>query len=281
MAETALDYAKKATELCVLPDVYLRLKEVLDDETSTFEDIAQIILLSPVLSSTLLKIANSALFNFPREIDSISKSLSILGLQQVRSLVNTYGLTKAFAGIDPNVIDLDKFWEISVDSALIAKFLAKKNKVKNTESIFLSGLLHNVGELAMLATAPKKVQYCESYDKEQTPWQRQEDVFGFTFSDCTAELLNLWDIPESIIKPIREHNLAFQQDLDDISTILYIAIRAAVLNSHPGLYSKKTFIAPHILKDHSYSLADVNEAIDYCNAEGLAIMSVLKLKNTA
>ena len=105
MPTTALEYAEKAEKICVLPDVYLRLKELMDDEKATLADIANIIALDPALSSKLLKVANSALFNFPREIDTISKAISILGMEEVHNLINTYGVTEAFSSVNNNVID--------------------------------------------------------------------------------------------------------------------------------------------------------------------------------
>lgn len=278
MASTALDYAKKAEQLCALPDVYLRLKEILEDEKASLEEIADVIILDPALSTTLLKLANSAFFNFSREVDSISRALMILGIKEVNNLINTYGVTQAFVNIDDTVIDMDRFWEVSVDCALLCKYLAKKKKIERSEGLFLSGLLHNIGTLAMIQSEDKKIAYCEQYDSEETPWQRQQDVFGFTFAEVSAELLNLWQLPESIIKPIKEYHQAYANELSPMSSLLYITSRLALINSHPGMYSKKTFLGKHLMDDLGITMDDINEAIDFCNAEGLAIMSALKLK---
>jgi len=279
MSMSAREYAVKAEKLCVLPDVYLKLKEIMDDESSSLVDIADLLALDPGLSSVLLKIANSAFFNFPREVDSISKAISILGTKEVHNLINTYGATAAFSKIEANVIDLDRFWEISVDCALLCKFLAQKKRFENTESLFVSALLHNIGALAILQTDPKKVQYCENYDRNETPWQRQLDVFGFTFADCSAELLNLWQLPQSIIHPIREYHGAYQEDKDQASSLLYVTSRLALLNSHPGMYTKKTFVGQHVMEDLGLTMQDLDEAVDFCNLEGLNILAALKLKN--
>jgi len=279
MLTTALQYAQKAEKLCVLPDVYLRLKEMMDDEQSTLTDIANVIALDPALSSKLLKVANSALFNFPREVDSISRAISILGTSEVHNLINTYGVTSAFSSIDTGIIDMDRFWEISVDCALLCKFLARKKGIKNAKSIFVSGLLNNIGELVVMQSDPKKVQYCQGYDKNETPWQRQQDVLGFTYADCSAELLNLWQLPQSISAPIKQFHQAYNEEKSDVVSLLYICTRLALLNSHPGMYSKKLFVGQHVMQDIGITLDDLDEAVDFCNVEGMAILSALKLKS--
>ena len=276
MEKTALNYAKNAQELCVLPDVYLKLKEMLMDEKSNLTDIANIISLEPALASSLLRIANSSLFNFPREIDSIAKAINILGRDEVNNLIDTYGVTAAFSGIAPDILDINKFWEISVDCSLLTKYLAKKKNITPSNGLFLSALLHNIGVLAMVHSERKKVQYCENYDKEETPWQRQKAVFGFTFADCSVELLTLWQLPESIINPIREFNHAFAGELQPATTLLYITSRLAVINSHPGLSKIKEL--DNISKDDlSITMDDINEALNHCNAEGMSIMAALNV----
>ncbi len=277
MSITALQYAEKSQELCVLPDVYIRLKEILDSEQATLDSIAEIISLDPALASCLLKIANSALFNFPKAVESIPRALMILGIKEVHNLINTYGVTAAFSGLDPNIMDMDKFWEVSVDCALLTKFLAKRKNIKNSEGLFLSGLFHNIGELAIVHNAPKKVQYCEAYTSDETPWQRQQDVFGFTFAQCSAELLTLWQLPEPTITPIREYNKAYNNELSPESTLLYITSRLAIINSHPGMYSKINLIGRHLMEDLDITIKDIDDALEFCNAEGMAIMAALKV----
>ncbi|WP_448212875.1 HDOD domain-containing protein [Colwellia sp. MEBiC06753] len=277
MQKTPQDYALEAQELCVLPDIYLKLSEMLAKDDCTLDELAEVIKLEPAIASTLLKIANSAMFNFPREIDNISKALLLLGLKEVSNLVNAYGVTAAFSGVNPDIMNLDKFWEISVDCALICQYFAKEKKIANRDSIFLSGLFHNLGELAIVHIEPSKVQFCESYSKTETPWQRQSEAFGFTFADVSAALLELWQLPASIIKPITDFNNAYQDEVSEESNLLYVASRLAILNAHPGMYSKKTFVGQHILDDLGINAQDIDDALEYCNAKALELINAFPI----
>ena len=167
MPKSALEYAQASQELCVLPDIYTKLTNMLAQDECTLDELAEVITLEPAIAASLLKIANSAMFNFPKEVDSINKALLLLGLREVKKLVDAYGVTAAFSGLNPEIADMDRFWEISVDCALICQFLAKRKKIKNTETIFLSGLFHNLGELAIVHNEPDKVQYCEQYNPSE------------------------------------------------------------------------------------------------------------------
>jgi hypothetical protein len=54
----------------------------------------------------------------------------------------------------------------------------------------------------------------------ETPWQRQEDVFSFTYPDCSAALLNLRQPPQSIISPIEQYHQAYNEAKDKVVSLL-------------------------------------------------------------
>jgi len=276
MSATAQSYAVNAQELCVLPDIYVKLTDLLKSSDASIDEIAELLSFEPALASHLLKIANSALFNFPKQIDTIAWALKVLGIKELQTLLDAYGVTAAFSGLDPDVLDMDKFWETSVDCALMMKFFAEKKRLNKGQGLFLSGLFHNIGELAMVHSEREKVRYCEGFDKQETPWHRQHDMFGFTFADCSVELLKLWQLPNNIIDPIHQHNHGYTDELPTEGLLLYVASRLAVCNSHPGLYRQERLIGQHVLDELNFTSDDLNEAIDYCNAQGMEIMAIIR-----
>lgn len=280
MSNSPLDYAKQAQKICVLSDVYITLNRMLSSDGCSMEELAGAIAYEPAIAASILKIANSAMFSMPREIDSLSKALVLLGIKEVKKLVNAYGVTAAFSSIDPKVVDLDKFWEISVDCALICQYFAKVKQTPDTDNIFLSGLFHNLGMLAIVHSEPEKVRYCEDYDRDETPWLRQVEVFGFTFADCTTELLKLWNLPDTIIQPISQFNRAEGEPLPDNSKLLYIASRLAVINAEPGLYAKEELVNPDILDDLGIGLDEVNESLEYCNLQGIQLLATFPIQGS-
>ncbi|QFU24161.1 HDOD domain-containing protein [Shewanella eurypsychrophilus] len=278
MSKSPLDYAKQAQELCVLSDVYMTLNRMLSSDSCSMEELADAIAYEPAIAASILKIANSAMFSMPRKIDSLAKALVLLGIKQVKNLVNAYGVTAAFSSIDPKVADMDKFWEISVDCALICQYFSKSKQIPNTENIFLSGLFHNLGMLAIVHSEPGKVSYCEDYDSDETPWLRQNEMFGFTFADCTNELLKLWNLPDTIIQPIAEFNHTEPTSLSANSQLLYIASRLAVINAEPGIYTKEELINQVILDDLGISLDELNQSLEYCNLQAMELLATFPIQ---
>lgn len=271
----ALDYAEKASEIFVLSDSFIRIKELIDDEASTIDDISDVILIDPALAATILKLANSSFFNYPGKIDTISKAVLVLGITEVYNLVIAYFTTKAFKSISAPAEFLESFWEQSVDCALMIKFLGFKLGVPNAERLFILGLLHNLGELVMQQFQPEKVELATQISTQELPSSKQLEVFGFTYADCTGELLKLWQLPYNLIEPIR-----FQNDDDfQYSTmetkLLYTAKRIMLLNRQCKSHVQDDVLSHDKLTSLSLQQDAITCANNYCDMERLGILAVL------
>jgi HD-like signal output (HDOD) protein len=271
----ALQYAQNVADLFALPEGYLRVKQLMDSDTASLDEVAEVILLDPVLTSKLLKLANSAIYNLPYQVESVSKALLVLGKTQVYNLVLSIGIASACSKVDSSAIDLERFWEQSVNAALIAKFLAQSCQLKPTDRYYVAGLLHNIGELAVLHNDAGLAHSCQNYSSDEKPWQLQQRELGFSYADCGAELLNLWQLPDSIVEPVAlQHSYKFNQK-NSAQLVIHLAVRLALANQHPEMYSTKTLVDPFVLELLQLSQQDIIRAIDFCNTEGLFILSVL------
>ncbi len=274
---TADDYVEQASEIFVLSDSFIRIRELIDDESSTIDDISEVILLDPALSGTVLKLANSPFFSYPGKIDTISKAVLVLGITEVYNLVIAYFTTEAFKNIDANQDYLDEFWIKSVDCALLMKFLGTSLGIVNAERLFILGLLHNLGELVVHQITTEKQRACDSQDINLLPWVKQQDVLGFTFGECSAELLKQWQLPYSIFAPIRD------QDIDDLSQytaetqLLYIAKRVM---SKQQVFKDQNLDFNDLLTEEQLEPICLDKkmlenAVDYCDLERLGLLSIL------
>ena len=271
----AMDYAEKASEIFVLSDSFIRIKELIDDEASTIDDIADVILIDPALAGTILKLANSSFFNYPGKIDTISKAVLVLGITEVYNLVIAYFTTKAFKSISAPPQFLEEFWEQSVDCALMIKYLGFKLDVPNAERLFILGLLHNLGELVMQQFQPEQVELANTVSSKELPWLKQQEVLGFTFADCTGELLKLWQLPYNLIEPIRFQN----EDNFEYSTmetkLLYIAKRMMLLNRQCKAHVQGDVLSSEKMIELELQQDTISSANNYCDMERLGILAVL------
>ena len=271
----ATEYADQADEIFVLSDSFIRIKELIDDESSTIDDISEVILIDPALAGTILKLSNSSFFNYPGKIDTISKAVLVLGITEVYNLVIAYFTTQAFKSINAEQTYLDEFWEKSVDCALLIKFLGCSLNVPNAERLFILGLLHNLGELVIKQISADKITECQSRESNALPWHIQQDVLGFTYGECGAELLKLWQLPYNLVAPIRNQDEEDFSLVNNETQLLYIAKR--IMTQQTFVKTKNQQQLVNELKLTSLGISDdmLRTAIDYCDLERLSILSVL------
>jgi HD-like signal output (HDOD) protein len=271
----ALEYAVQTSEIFVLSDSFLRIKELIDDESSTIDDISEVILIDPALAGTILKLANSSFFNYPGKIDTISKAVLVLGINEVYNLVIAYFSTKAFKECIADQSYLESFWERSVDCALLIKYLGCRLKLRNAERLFILGLLHNLGELVIQQISPDKIVQCYSDDITYLPWNKQRDILGFTYGECSAELLKLWHLPYSLFAPVRSQDEADFSQVNKEVQLLYVAKRIML---QQRIFTKESFQS--LIDDEQLALLGIDsdilfEAVNYCDLERLSVLSVL------
>ena len=271
----AAEYAAKVGDIFVLPDTCLRIKQIIDNKISDLDEIAELISLDPSLASRLLKLANSALYNFPHQVDSVSKAVLLLGEVQVYNLVVAYGATEAFSSVKTQAIDLERFWEQSIHCALIAKFLGQRLGIKPQEPLYLSGLLHNIGELVVAEVTPAQAAQCQQLSPVHVPSQIQQKVLGFTFVDCSLALMQIWQLPLNIQRPLLAiHHTEFSQ-VNSVGLILHISAQLALLHSTLGTYTQSQLVAHQAIELLGLTAEDLTQAQDFAFLEGLAIMSLL------
>ena len=151
-------YVKFATKSFALPDVCVRLRELLDCPRSSAEDIGHLISIDPSLTAKVLRLANSSLFRFPSQIESVSKAINVIGGEALYNLVISETASTAFKCFDSELIDLKQHWHASVYSGMLAKHLAMSTNAKVIERFFVMGILQNLSELVVAKRSPELYQ---------------------------------------------------------------------------------------------------------------------------
>ena len=97
-----------------LPEIYFRVRDVVDNPDSTMDDLANALKIDPAISARVLKIVNSPLYGFPKQIDTVTRAVNLLGMQAVRDLVTATTIGRRFCGMTIEIMDLSAYWRKSI-----------------------------------------------------------------------------------------------------------------------------------------------------------------------
>jgi HD-like signal output (HDOD) protein len=193
------------SHIATLPEITLKIIELVEKPTSTAQDLHAVIANDPALCSRILKVVNSAFYGLPRQIGSINRAIVLLGLNAVKNIAIAASLAKLFRGgeICKNFAARD-LWTHSIATATAARMIADKIRMGLPDEAFLAGLIHDIGILVELqADRHKLIEVFNklNIDAHGVPGASmldvERDVFGADHEDFGSGLCEMWKFPKS------------------------------------------------------------------------------------
>ena len=208
MKVTPASIVKSGETLYSLPSIYTELDREINNPLSNLEDIANILLDDAALSARLLRLTNSAMYNFPSKVDTINRAITIVGTNQLRDLALSTSVITLFNGIDQSVINMEEFWRHSIGVGIAARVITSYQSEPNVERFYLMGLLHDIGRLIMYIQIPELMAKVQTpcIEQQQLLYQCEQEVLGFDHGDVGMELLQNWKLPSPIRDAVGYHH---------------------------------------------------------------------------
>ncbi len=191
-----------------MPRAAAKVLKLLNRPDTTAEDLRLIIETDPSLTTSVLRLVNSALFNLPKQISTLSHAIMLLGFLRLRSLT----LASVVAGlkdlVPPQVAEKrDLIWEHSVNTALGARHLAERAGLAWSEEAFVAGLLHDVGRLVLLAQRPQEyAAFLDDFPGGMPTSIEERKSLGESHEDVGGELLRQWNLAPQLIATVSSHH---------------------------------------------------------------------------
>jgi len=219
--------------LVSLPEVCLRINEMVEDERSSADDLAELIRQDVDLSSRLLRIVNSAFYRRGPEVETISRAVTLIGTRELRDLAIMSAACSLFPGIPPDLLSMDDFWQESIACGLMAQRLAEACNVLHPERLLVMGVMHDIGRLAMLTRIPELSRdvLLISQGRDELLCAAELEVIGFTHADVGYALARYWSLPDPLCEVIRHHHSPLDcKEYPLEAAIVYIANVTSVRN---------------------------------------------------
>jgi len=207
-----------------LPAVALRVLEITANTKSSANDLMEIISPDVSLTAKILKIANSPFYGLTREVSSLQHAVTILGFKEIRNLVISTVAFDSFKNLEHDgKFDINKFWEHSFYCALAAKAIAVDLEIESNE-LFVAGLVHDIGKLAMYVTFPSEfmmqLEIMNPLKIKYTSFETEKEVFGMTHDEVGMKLLKKWMFPENLLTAVGYHHRPQDADKQSLFPII-------------------------------------------------------------
>ena len=203
---------KKAVEtdqltLPTLPEVALKIRESVEDENTSAQEIAENLTQDASLSARLIQVANSPLYRSRTPIDDLQMAVTRLGIRMVRDLVVSLAMKQIYQATS-DVLD-EQFrncWNTSVEIAAICRMMATTVPGISSEQALLAGLIHNIGSLPILVMA-------EDDDELFQDAEALEAIIIELQGRVGELILKNWNFADHMVEVVREcHNFSYDHE---------------------------------------------------------------------
>ena len=217
----------KGQDLPSLPEIYLRVSEQLEDESSTVQKIGDTVQNDPAITTRVLKMVNSAYYGMPNEVASVSQAVSLLGRERLKHILIGSVLRGVFSEQENPAFSMQVFWQHSIKTAIIARQLATQiSTIKEAESMFTAGLLHDIGKLLLFNKLPDRMLAAEEYmiQKRVDVLSAELSQVGVTHTAVGEALMDHWGLPQLLIDCTRNHHEVVHDGPNrDATHLIYLA----------------------------------------------------------
>jgi putative nucleotidyltransferase with HDIG domain len=187
--------------LPTLPGIVTKLNSLTENDKASIQEMARLVSSDHVLSTRILKLANSPSYGFYR-VSTISNAMILLGVNVVRSLALSSSI---FEIMEKNAVGL---WEHSLGTGVAANVIARRLKLAECEEISTAALLHDIGKVII------KLNFADDYRRFSTQVEEREcyiieaerELLGTDHAEVGAWLAKVWYLPEKLTEPIGLHH---------------------------------------------------------------------------
>jgi len=189
------------------PAIAVKILDAVHQDTTSMQQLAEIISSDPALAARLLRVANSSIYGLSYRVGSIEKALTVLGVNVLKNIALSFVISEELRSGESEGFDLDYFWRRAVTAAVAADLTAKMVGQAN-EDAFVTALLADIGVLLLQRHDPHGYQALldEHQLRKCSISEVEKEKLGFDHAELSATLLARWGLPRDVCEPLLYHH---------------------------------------------------------------------------
>ena len=207
-----------------LTSALVQLNQMLSDPETDAKDLARVIELDPMLTSTVLRSANAASFGLVRKVTHVRQAVNVIGLSRLQQVFSFAVLDRILRSDQKE--QWENLWKHSLGTAVAAQILCNYIDPRSADSMFTAGLLHDLGSFVINRFLPEEsAQVIEMLKKD--PDRRllvaEKEILGLSHQEIGAFFAKEWNFPDIIVECIRQHHFIGDSEYKEWVGIVMLA----------------------------------------------------------
>jgi putative nucleotidyltransferase with HDIG domain len=210
-----IDLRHAVRNLNSLPALPVIAQKLMGLKLDTEEGERQMLLLiaqDPMISAKIIGLSNSPLLGASRHISAVREAAMLLGLTRVKSVATGIAVmslvNKPIGRFDPQELWIHS---MGVAFAMLPVVRAMPaNKRPQDDLIFLTGMLHDIGYLALAHLDTQRSDDLHTrlvIEPDRLSVEVERELLEVTHDELGAELAKYWNLPSEVVAVIRYHHI--------------------------------------------------------------------------
>ncbi len=257
----------KIDSLPPLPESITKIEEFRRQENQEVEELVLILQDDAILVSTLLKVANSAMFGFRSKVETLKRLINLLGVKFTLYVAISESVQTLLIGdLKPYGYTTEDLKEANVLSVNLVNLWFNKTNPQLRDELILPSLLQRVGK-TILAELIAEKSISDEFKKQIATNKKtsdvEKDLLGITTAQMTAMIFEHWKLNNDFVQIIKY--------IDDVENC-----ESQYKQRCQILKVIKTICTPNALLDENY----INEGLKLSDEFGLDTNSLKKAIKT-
>ena len=262
---------EKIQKLPALPESAIKLEAIYHNPDSNFDDMVKVLELDPLLTADILKAANSPLYGFTREINSISQAVGLFGMGTIRGFALAMIVKKSFElNLSPYGISNAQFSDLSKTQNALAVTWYLRQKPKLMELLSPASFLIEIGKVMIaqyVLDEGKEDSFKSKIKAGEEITEIEVEIADTYTAEVSADIFNHWKFDESLINLVRfsgKPESCEGEELIEASKVLDVIRTATGLN---GVFTEESLnAAKELITKYELDLASFEAAIEKMSA---------------
>lgn len=182
----------------------MNIKRTLEDPDCSLDAVVRLIQAEPLLSTKVVAVANSVVFNHSgKRITDVRSAITLVGMRTVRNLA-TAVVVQQFAGSQSKSELVTQLWKHSAHVAALAQVIARRITKQDPDTAMFAGMIHEISWFYLIA---REKYYPGLVDGNiANTWVNDEDFEDESELECEIKIgttiLNALSVPEPVKESI-------------------------------------------------------------------------------
>ena len=227
MSETGVE-KQRVSLLKNLPSIPVTMQkamELIGNSNTTARHLAEVLETDPSLSLRVLRLVNSAMCGFSRDVQSVRHAIVLLGLKRIENVIIAASLSRNLCGSVESG-QLNRYWEHSFGCAFLCRTLTRLLIKRGQDLSYMAGLLHDIGRLLMHSSYLDQYKHVIAGTVRSGQPLRvfEKKVLDLDHETVGAWAMEKWKLSPELVSIVREHHREVETpDLHYLSPVVNLA----------------------------------------------------------